>query len=304
MLELKTEEAGINLEEIKTNKSIDWRSINRSAIETRTKYKLRSAEKDSSGNYLLIIGGQNIWTSQDSAFRLENSDKAINDLCDYIVQNADSISRIVVCNERNHINKYSFSTSWIFEDEYMDLDPTNPSSWPLINSKEINDKFTPNCSVSAQELYVKEIEKEAKYKGLQLFPPFAISGSSDVSLNNRLMACIYWHSVLRQTNQQSPLIISKSEAQNVDQYSAFSDLLNKEHNGSTKKQITEQAASLIVSGFPRSFVISTIKDISENMDATKITFVDNCCIDIGINWLNQTTQEELEKLKNDGLTII
>lgn len=304
MLDITAIEAGIDLEKIRTHKSIDWRAINRSAIETRTKYRIKSSEKESSGTYLLVVGGQNVWTSSDSPFRLKNSDKAITDLCNYIITNSDNISKIVVCNEKNHINKYSFSTSWIMEDEYMDLDPKEPSTWPIVNSKDIAGKFLPACSVSSQEVYVKEIENAGIYPGLQLFPPLAISGSSDTSLNNRLMACIYWHSVLRQTNQKSPVMISKSDFQNIDQYSVFSDIMEKEHNGSTKKQITEDSSSLFVAGFPRSFVVSSIKDLSKDMDLSKITLIDNCCDDIGIKWLTDKSESLKLRMQSHGLTII
>jgi len=230
---------------------------------------------------------------------LENASKTVQQVCQWLAKNGDRITQIFLFNDEMPLQKFSFDKAW----ENHQVIEQEPSSWTLINSKNVEDGTNkPVYSDAGQQLYVRKLEQMG-FPGLQLFPTYCIAGTEAAALQRNIAALCFWQAALREA-RHSPAIIKKNIMEEVDQWGPFVDLLGQELNLTIlKKKMSEEAEAVYVVG-PRFIVAETVQQLCDVVEPRKIRVLDDCCPHLKVPWLVKKANKLLKNTEKKGVHFI
>ena len=260
---------------------------------------------------LLIIDPQNDFCDIPEALTMGNKPSlpvpgSHNDmitLANYIKNNSDSFSEVVVTLDSHNIIDIAHKLWWV------DKDGNHPSPFTVITLEDIENKvWVPSKSSDLEyaKFYVSELKKANKYS-LIIWPEHCLIGSWGHNVHSVLAEALSeW---TKKTGKNVEYIL-KALNPLTEHYSAIkAEVELDEHTHRNVKLLDKMAVSdeLLVAGEAFSHCVSsTVFDIKDYFDEknikTKITVFENCTSPV--YGFEETSKKIKEEMINKGLAFM
>lgn len=177
---------------------------------------VEAANKDATKTLLLVIDDQNDFMD-NGALGVPGACEDVQRLLKFIYGNFGKITSIISSLDTHRVYQI-FHPCW-----WVDKDGNNPSPNTTITYEDIKEgKWRPLIEPVRSTNYVKELEARSK-KQLCIWPYHTLEGTFGHALEGQLARMIYFHSVVRKTNN---FMVSKG----MDAYSEMYGIIKPEYS--------------------------------------------------------------------------